>query len=1318
MKKIISLLLSAALCVPVFAQPDAYAAADFDEAAAAAESAVINYSRTVPIEVKGNRLVEEGTDNTVVLRGVNVPSLGWGMAEHLYESMTQVYDGWQGNVIRLPIQPKYWFNGNYDEDKGMAMSAEEYRQHIDDMVSAAQARGKYIILDCHTYVMPIQESLDMWLEVAKKYKNNSAVLFGLLNEPHDIKPAGDDAGRSAWDVWRNGGVITMNGEEVTGIGHQKLLEAIRATGANNICIAGGLNWAFDISGLADGYDGLEHGYRLTDTAEGNGVMYDSHAYPSKGAKSSWDKTLGEVRKSAPILIGEWGWDSSDKAISGGDCTNDIWMNQMMSWMDDEYGEYGGVPVNWTAWNLHMSSSPRMILSWDFKTTPYNGTYIAERLMSYGSEPERFDGVYESDLSSKDDFRSYTGVNQKSSVTYFEENENVVMEHQADTWYGVLGFPYDWDLNGIQTITMDISSDISETVNIGLYGADMEAWTTPVDIDNEVKTITVNVSELRREGNPLTDGVLNGAVSGIYLGAESAEKGSITIDNIKAVKLEDAVYEPVECPHTDTGSELFFDIDNTDFIKESTVKGPAETSYFNTENVTVEDYAGSDTVAKKISYNRTDGPWGGSVQYELETVPTMNAKYFTIKIKGSGAAQTIGISLGDIASFNAELAEGDTGWKQYIFPLDGNVGYPEDIQYIKFTSGTKTESCFYADDMGFTAEKPERVIPYPEKTFVYDFAAYKKNSYKYEAVTEIQDGDDTVSAEKVTGGLDYETEALEIKYDKGEGSSNPSKVNIVYSSSDFFKGNANDDERTEYRKYLKNDMQYMTDLVFYGKSTSGKNEMIKIGVLDAADGMKTPTDEKEFVLTGEWQQFRLPFDEFSLRDGGSALDCSRVRGFIISSAENSGSGSFMIDNITHTSKQDIDWSVPTPSPSPTATTAPTSTPKPTQGPVVTPVPGEPRTVTTPEEILSLTSSDSHVILGADINVGSSQVKHKCAMTLDLNGHTLSGSGNGVIDSTNDLTIIDSSAGKTGAVYNSGTGTSSYAVKAAKNITIKGGTFTGGQALLASSNGGTLLTVEGGTFEATNSNGFAFNISNFDVLIKDCTASNNMQNGGVLKTAGEADVTILDGEFSASGNIVNNASKGSISLAGGKFTSSGKGRGVLYLTSGGAINVSGGEFVNTSEDNPIAVQLYRNASGSVTLENGIFKGGISKDKASTAEITVKGGTYSHDPSQFVAAGFTVTETADGYTVSEGSGTSGQYDYSLEIDGGKIRVSIIKPAKLEPANVYTAAYDENGVLTGVFIEKNVSQSADYEYDAPQNTDSVKVFLWDSRMRPFIQQ
>ena len=124
--------------------------------------------------------------------------------------------------------------------------------------------------------------------------------------------------------------------------------------------------------------------------------------------------------------------------------------------------------------------------------------------------------------------------------------------------------------------------------------------------------------------------------------------------------------------------------------------------------------------------------------------------------------------------------------------------------------------------------------------------------------------------------------------------------MVYSPNDFFKGNVNDDERTANRATLKTDMEYMTDFVFYGKSTSGKNEKINVRVIDAASAMTTYTDTKEFTLTTEWKQFRVPFDEFKILDGGSNLDCARVRGFIFSSAENSGEGSFMIDNITHTS----------------------------------------------------------------------------------------------------------------------------------------------------------------------------------------------------------------------------------------------------------------------------------------------------------------------------------------------------------------------------------------------------------------------------------
>ena len=59
--------------------------------------------------------------------------------------------------------------------------------------------------------------------------------------------------------------------------------------------------------------------------------------------------------------------------------------------------------------------------------------------------------------------------------------------------------------------------------------------------------------------------------------------------------------------------------------------------------------------------------------------------------------------------------------------------------------------------------------------------------------------------------------------------------------------------------------------------AAKNEKINVGVIDAASAMTTYTDTKEFTLTTEWKQFRVPFDEFKILDGGSNLDlCTRKR----------------------------------------------------------------------------------------------------------------------------------------------------------------------------------------------------------------------------------------------------------------------------------------------------------------------------------------------------------------------------------------------------------------------------------------------------------
>ena len=1373
MKRLLSFITAFAMLASVYSF-HAHAAASYEEAAAAAENAVINYNRSIPLEVKGNKLVEQGTDNMVTLRGVNIPSLGWGMAEHIYESMTELYDSWNANLIRLPIQPKYWFDNLTDaERKPGVITGEEYQKYIDDVVKAAQARGKYVILDCHTYVMPLQESLDLWEVLAVKYGNNSAVLFGLLNEPHDIKPTGVDAARTAWDVWRNGGQITINNEEVTGIGHQQLLDAIRAKSANNICVAGGLNWAFDISGLADGYDGLPNGYRLTDTAAGHGVMYDSHAYPVKGAKSSWDKTIGPVRKVAPILIGEWGWDASDNAISGGDCTSNIWMNQLMNWMDDAYGEYDGIPVNWTGWNLHMSSSPRMLYSWDFKTTAFNGTYIKNRLKQE-PEPGKFDGVYSTDFSTDGVFRSYTGVSGKSTVTYSADDENIVIYHQPTGWSAKLDFPYDWDLNGIQTITMDISADINETINVGLYGSDEEVWITPIDVTGDVKTITVRVDQLIKQGNPLTDGILNGALSGIYFGSTATAKGNITVDNIKIVKLAEPVYTAKTYPHEDTGAESYIDIDNTNFPSRRIDNGPGAGSYFRESDVTIEGVDGEETLAKLIEYNRINGPWGGSALLRLGTVPSKDTKYFTVCLKGSGTAQEIGVSVGDIGTFRVTFEEGDTEWHQYIYGFEGNIEYPEDVEYVKFTASKKLESYFYADNFGFCSEKPKRIIADPEKTFVYDFATYKKNTRKYEAVIKTEPGGagDTITAVKVDGGLDLETQALAITYNRN--GSEASKAIVSYTSSDFFKGNAGDDERTENRKTLRADMEYMTDLVFYGESTSGKNEKINIGVLDAANSATTPTSTNTVTLTSEWQQFRIPFEEFVVLDGGMSIEPGRVRGFVFSSASEIGEGSFVIDNITHTNSEHIEWSEPTPTPVPTV--KPTATPGAEQ---TTEAPeGEFRIVTTAEEFFALTANDAKVKLGADIDLGASGTKTKCATYLDLNGHTLTSSASAVIELSHNFTLVDTGSEK-GAIINTNTNTS-YGIKCAvKNLTVNidGAEISAGAQAVLLNGEGSVITIKDAVL---NGGTHAINIAKGSLNIKNADINNNADYKGYALYASGGTVIVEDGTYNYNGttNTIGVSGAAAVTINGGTFTNPNKSRGAINTVKGfsGVLTINGGTFENTAEGGYSILDSDEATTEVVPVINitgGTIKSPFGKTKpaSSKTEITITGGTFTFDPSAYVdTENYSVNVDGDNmYTVSEvGSQPeptpqaptpkptheptqaptqeptqkptheptqeptheptqeptqqptplpSDKYVYNIaqfDEDGISIEVTIPGNAA-EGDTMYVALYDDAGILRALYLVTDIEDIN--TFNTPEGASELKVFIWDKDMRPLAE-
>ena len=87
-------------------------------------------------------------------------------------------------------------------------------------------------------LMADTNSVTFWSEVAARYKDDGRVLFELYNEPHDV-------------TWTSGRTAARPASGWEAVGMQQLYDAVRAAGAENLVIIGGLDWAFDLSGVAD-----------------------------------------------------------------------------------------------------------------------------------------------------------------------------------------------------------------------------------------------------------------------------------------------------------------------------------------------------------------------------------------------------------------------------------------------------------------------------------------------------------------------------------------------------------------------------------------------------------------------------------------------------------------------------------------------------------------------------------------------------------------------------------------------------------------------------------------------------------------------------------------------------------------------------------------------------------------------------------------------------------------------------------------------------------------------------------------------------------
>lgn len=261
--------------------------------------------------------------------GVDRPSLEWNPSGvNVSKDDFALMSAWGANVVRIALNQDFWLVGAALYDSG-------YANVVDQAVLEAEAAGLDVILDLHwsdcgdstvtsmtlqqcgnsnQQIMADTNSVEFWKEVADRYKSDGRVLFELYNEPHSI----------SWDVWLHGGATGS----FRAAGMQELYNAVRATGANNLVIAGGLNWAYDLSGIGG------NGYQIS----GYNIMYATHVYSGSGgsAPMGWESSFGHLETSdfAPVIVTEFG----DSRTS---CNGD-WDSELIAFADGHH-------ASWSAW---------------------------------------------------------------------------------------------------------------------------------------------------------------------------------------------------------------------------------------------------------------------------------------------------------------------------------------------------------------------------------------------------------------------------------------------------------------------------------------------------------------------------------------------------------------------------------------------------------------------------------------------------------------------------------------------------------------------------------------------------------------------------------------------------------------------------------------------------------------------------------------------------------------------------------------------------------------------------------------------------------
>src|SRR5205807_7280911 len=181
-----------------------------------------------------------------------------------------------------------------------------------------------------------------WTSVANTFKGDSSVILDLYNEPHP----------QSWSCWHDGSTAPSAapcadvGYAVAGM--QTLVNTVRATGAANVVLLGGLAFSNDLSGwLAN---------RPSDPMNNMAASFHLYNFNACSNTSCWSSQVAPVMAQFPVVTGELGEN---------DCAQGF-IDSAMAFFDQHASGY----LAW-AWDTYNCNSfPALISAYDGTPTQF------------------------------------------------------------------------------------------------------------------------------------------------------------------------------------------------------------------------------------------------------------------------------------------------------------------------------------------------------------------------------------------------------------------------------------------------------------------------------------------------------------------------------------------------------------------------------------------------------------------------------------------------------------------------------------------------------------------------------------------------------------------------------------------------------------------------------------------------------------------------------------------------------------------------------------------------------------------------------------